>query len=147
MTSYLPPVGTCDTAHGRRGLPADYNTGRPHMTLGPGVPDPPPATIDHPHPNSRHRPAESYVVRVNSILGGLHHEYSGAGHCVIEFLRTTPSVHAPLISKRCDQMPDSTISTPGELLQLFHCRGSIAFIDTFSGMKAHKLILVPQIPP
>jgi putative transposase len=53
-----------------------YNTGRPHMTLGPGVPDPPPATIDHPHPNSRHRRAESYTVRVNPILGGLHHEYS-----------------------------------------------------------------------
>ena len=53
-----------------------YNTGRPHMALGPGVPDPPPANIDDPHPNSRHRRGESYAVRANPILGGLHHEYS-----------------------------------------------------------------------
>jgi transposase InsO family protein len=55
---------------------AHYNTGRPHMALGPGVPDPPPANIDHPHPNSRHRRGESYAVGANPILGGLHHEYS-----------------------------------------------------------------------
>ena len=34
------------------------------------------ATIDHPHPNSRHRRGESYAVRANPILGGPHHEYS-----------------------------------------------------------------------
>jgi putative transposase len=53
-----------------------YNTGRPHMALGPGVPDPPPANIDRPHPNSRHCCGESYAVRAIPILGGLHHEYS-----------------------------------------------------------------------
>jgi hypothetical protein len=37
---------------------------------------PPPANIDRPHPNSRHRCGESYAVRANPILGGLHHEYS-----------------------------------------------------------------------
>jgi putative transposase len=53
-----------------------YNRGRPHMALGPGVPDPPP--IRFPEPTSRHRRGESYVVSAESILGGLHHEYSFA---------------------------------------------------------------------
>jgi putative transposase len=52
-----------------------YNTGRPHMALGPGVPDPPPvmpreaASTSHPHWR------EDWIVRARSILGGLHHEY------------------------------------------------------------------------
>jgi transposase InsO family protein len=52
-----------------------YNTGRPHVALGPGVPDPPLTHLEHPRPNSRHRRGESYAVGVNPILGGLHHEY------------------------------------------------------------------------
>ncbi len=43
--------------------------------LGPGVPDPPLTNLEHPRPNSRHRRGESYAVRVNPILGGLHQEY------------------------------------------------------------------------
>ena len=54
---------------------AHYNGGRPHMALGPGVPDPPigspPLSI-----NSCHRRGESFSIRATSILGGLHHEYS-----------------------------------------------------------------------
>ena len=50
-----------------------YNRGRPHMALGPGIPDPPLATI--PKSASRHRRAESYAVKAEPILGGLHHEY------------------------------------------------------------------------
>src|SRR5450631_3479670 len=52
-----------------------YNTGRPHMALGPGVPDPPPvmprdvASTSHPHLR------DDRIVRARSILGGLHHEY------------------------------------------------------------------------
>jgi hypothetical protein len=49
--------------------------GRPHMALGPGVPDPPPTNLYNPHPSSRHRRGESYSVRATPILGGLHHEY------------------------------------------------------------------------
>jgi hypothetical protein len=45
------------------------------MALGPGVPDPPLAHIEHPPPKSRYRRGESYTVRANPILGGLHHEY------------------------------------------------------------------------
>jgi transposase InsO family protein len=50
-----------------------YNCGRPHTSLGPGIPHPPaglPAT-----PLIGHRlPSDSRVV-ARSILGGLHHEY------------------------------------------------------------------------
>jgi transposase InsO family protein len=54
---------------------AHYNGARPHMALGPGIPD---STIGNalPSPNSRHRRGESFAVRAKSILGGLHHEYS-----------------------------------------------------------------------
>lgn len=53
-----------------------YNRGRPHMALGPGVPDPPAfLTLAH-NRRTRHRIGEHLVVRVRSVLGGLHHEYS-----------------------------------------------------------------------
>jgi hypothetical protein len=58
---------------------AHYNGGRPHMALGPGVPDPPVRTIVL--PPSRHRRGESYAVRAKPVLGGLHHEYSLAAAC------------------------------------------------------------------
>ncbi len=51
------------------------NSGRPHMALGPGVPDPPSATPSTIRSNSRYRRGERYGVRAKSILGGLHHEY------------------------------------------------------------------------
>src|SRR5712671_4320647 len=54
---------------------AHYNTGRPHMALGPGVPDPPRGMQHNAAPKSRHRLREDMVVRAHSILGGLHHEY------------------------------------------------------------------------
>jgi putative transposase len=53
-----------------------YNRGRPHMALGPGVPDPPaPWTLAH-NQGARQRIGERLVVHVRSVLGGLHHEYS-----------------------------------------------------------------------
>jgi putative transposase len=55
---------------------AHYNGGRPHMSLGPGIPNSPAITSLRPQPSSRHRRGESYAVRSESILGGLHHEYS-----------------------------------------------------------------------
>ena len=58
-----------------------YNAGRPHMALGPGVPDPPAACRDYRRASSRHRHGESYAVRANPILGGLHHEYSLVPSC------------------------------------------------------------------
>jgi putative transposase len=53
-----------------------YNHGRPHMALGPGVPDPPSAVAQRATQLSRHRIGEHLVVHVRSVLGGLHHEYS-----------------------------------------------------------------------
>jgi len=49
---------------------------RPHMALGPGVPDPPPAATRPSTQLSRHQIGGRLVLRVKSILGGLHHEYS-----------------------------------------------------------------------
>ena len=53
-----------------------YNRGRPHMSLGPGVPDPPATRTLVCHQESRHRSGERLLVHVRSVLGGLHHEYS-----------------------------------------------------------------------
>jgi putative transposase len=50
-----------------------YNRGRPHSALGPGLPEPTPASV----PASVHRhklPAGSRVAS-KPVLGGLHHEY------------------------------------------------------------------------
>jgi transposase InsO family protein len=53
---------------------AHYNAGRPHMSLGPGIPQPP-ASLPAPRQAHQHRlPAHLHVV-ARPILGGLHHEY------------------------------------------------------------------------
>ena len=54
---------------------AHYNTGRVHSRLGPGVPDPPPATVALAKTESRHRLAANTLVTSRAILRGLHHEY------------------------------------------------------------------------
>ena len=51
---------------------AHYNKGRPHASLGPGIPEVPPERLAQPtgqHIRDRHR-----VIAVH-ILAGLHHEY------------------------------------------------------------------------
>jgi putative transposase len=53
-----------------------YNGGRPHMSLGPGIPHSPAMTKVFQESSSRHRRGELYAVRAASVLGGLHHEYS-----------------------------------------------------------------------
>jgi len=51
-----------------------YNAGRPHMALGPGIPQPL-AALPAPLQEQRHRlPAHCQVV-AHPILGGLHHDY------------------------------------------------------------------------
>jgi putative transposase len=51
-----------------------YNTSRPHMSLGPGIPQPPASlpVLLHAH---RHRLPEHLSVVSHPILGGLHHAY------------------------------------------------------------------------
>ncbi len=51
-----------------------YNAERPHMSLGPGIPDPPPKTLA-PQLLRRHR-LDTDRIQVRAILGGLHHEYA-----------------------------------------------------------------------
>jgi transposase InsO family protein len=53
-----------------------YNVARPHMALGPGVPDPPMRTAMRADEKSRHRLSARTMVCARSVLGGLHHEYS-----------------------------------------------------------------------
>ena len=50
------------------------NAGRPHMALGPGIPQPLPH-LPLPLQEHRHRSPEPLQVVVQPILGGLHHEY------------------------------------------------------------------------
>lgn len=52
-----------------------YNRGRPHTSLGPGVPDPPSNSAVR-LSLSRHRLDHFRSVHAKAILGGLHHEYS-----------------------------------------------------------------------
>jgi putative transposase len=51
-----------------------YNTSRPHMSLGPGIPQPP-ASLPVPRQAHRHRLPEHLSVVSHRILGGLHHAY------------------------------------------------------------------------
>jgi putative transposase len=66
----------CSERHLRRILHewvAHYNRGRPHASLGPGIPGRPSERItDQPH---RHHLSVGHRVSSMSILGGLHHEY------------------------------------------------------------------------
>jgi putative transposase len=52
---------------------AHYNRGRPHASLGPGIPEPS-AGIPAPR-SSGHRIPCGHLVAGSSVLGGLHHEY------------------------------------------------------------------------
>ena len=71
---WLIPVSEPHLRRTLRSWVKHYNGGRPHMALGPGIPD-------RPHTasagaTSRHRRGESYAVRADPILGGLHNEYT-----------------------------------------------------------------------
>jgi putative transposase len=50
-----------------------YNRGRPHSSLGPGVPEPNQERV--PASDHRHELPAGYRVVKTSVLGGLHHEY------------------------------------------------------------------------
>jgi putative transposase len=51
---------------------APYNRGRPHASMGPGIPDSP---TDRVVASSGHTLSEAHRVVATPILGGLHHEY------------------------------------------------------------------------
>ena len=51
-----------------------YNRGRPHASLGPGIPEP--ATTRRLNPkHARHELPPDCRIRIKEVLGGLHHEY------------------------------------------------------------------------
>ncbi len=52
-----------------------YNRSRPRSSLGPSIPDPPPALPVHLQ-RHRHRFDQSTQIVAHSVLNGLHHEYS-----------------------------------------------------------------------
>ena len=52
-----------------------YNKGRPHSSIGPGIPNPP-SNLPVSPLQHRHRIPDHLKVVVHPILGGLHHEYS-----------------------------------------------------------------------
>jgi putative transposase len=51
-----------------------YNQGRPHSSLGPGVPEPVEMLLLT-QPHRRYCSTDIHKVAARSILGGLHHEY------------------------------------------------------------------------
>jgi len=52
---------------------AHFNRGRPHSSLGPGIPEP--AFPKVPLLNKRHHIPDDHRVSAIPLLGGLHHEY------------------------------------------------------------------------
>jgi transposase InsO family protein len=52
-----------------------YNHGRPHSSLGPGLPDPP-VDFNVRSQRQRHRFDHPSLVVAHSVLNTLHHEYS-----------------------------------------------------------------------
>jgi transposase InsO family protein len=72
---WLIPISEAHLKQSLKTWIAHYNGGRPHMALGPGIPDPPPS-LERPLPKLRHRLGDLGSIHSTAILGGLHHEYS-----------------------------------------------------------------------
>jgi putative transposase len=70
---FLIPLGASHLKRILREWVGHYNRGRPHSSLGPGIPEPPQAMV--PAGVHRHRLPAGYCVKSMPVLGGLHHEY------------------------------------------------------------------------
>ena len=70
---FLIPLGESHLKRILREWVGHYNRGRPHSSLGPGIPEPPPAKI--PASVHRHKLPAGCRVKSKPVLGGLHHEY------------------------------------------------------------------------
>jgi putative transposase len=70
---FVIPVNERHVRHVLSEWVTHYNRGRPHTSLGPGIPDP---VDDCVTPCSYgHRIREGHAVVARAVLGGLHHEY------------------------------------------------------------------------
>jgi Integrase core domain len=56
-----------------KGWLAHYNHGRPHSSLGPGIPKPLGPNVEQ--QTQRHRNSDDHRITKTPILNGLHHEY------------------------------------------------------------------------
>ena len=70
---FLIPINERHLRMTVRGWGFHYNRGRPHSSLGPGIPEPNQESV--PASDHRHRLPAGYRVAKTSVLGGLHHEY------------------------------------------------------------------------
>src|SRR5204863_4366467 len=68
---WMIPLNERHLRHVLREWVAHYNRGRPHASLGPGIPD----GVDIAPVLDGHRIADEHLVVAKPILGGLHHEY------------------------------------------------------------------------
>ncbi|MGH9729456.1 MAG: integrase core domain-containing protein [Candidatus Acidiferrales bacterium] len=71
---FLIPLGETHLRGILNGWVAHYNHGRPHLSLGPGIPEPVEIHLP-PQPHGRHFSAKDCKVAARAVLGGLHHEY------------------------------------------------------------------------
>lgn len=71
---WILPLNETQVGSRVREWAAHYNRGRPHMALGPGIPDAPAGLPVQPQ-SHRHRLPDGVRVASTPILGGLHHEY------------------------------------------------------------------------
>ncbi|MGD2076721.1 MAG: integrase core domain-containing protein [Gammaproteobacteria bacterium] len=71
---YFTPVSESHLRNITKNWVMHYNNGRPHSSIGPGIPDPPSGLPAAPQAH-RHRISSHLKVSFRPILGGLHHEY------------------------------------------------------------------------
>ena len=70
---FLIPVSEVHLKRILREYVRHYNRGRPHSSLGPGIPEPPQAKV--PASAHGHTLPAGYRVTSTLVLGGLYHEY------------------------------------------------------------------------
>ena len=70
---FLIPLGEAHLKRILREWVGHYNRGRPHSSLGPGIPEPPQAKV--PASVNRHKLPADCRVKSTPVLGWLHHEY------------------------------------------------------------------------
>ena len=71
---FMIPLGDKHLCRILRDWVKHYNSGRPHSSLGPGLPIPDPELPRAPQPN-RHQLPAGWSIVTRSVLSGLHHEY------------------------------------------------------------------------